>query len=166
MRPIGAVLAFLCAACAPQSFQELNVPAGAGTGYGYSEQRLDERRFAVTYSAPTQTGFSFAGEAGQEEAERQVNRAYEFALARASEIALANGYPAFRVEDRRNDAVSQNFEAWKGPFFRPQRNYAMDDAYLAARVTVVVVLLPALESGAYDARGTLAAIRRRYTPAS
>jgi hypothetical protein len=166
MRLVAVIFACFCAACAPQSFQELNVPAGAGAGYGYSEQRLDERRFVVIYIAPTQTGFSFAGEAGREEAERQVSRAYEFALARASEITLANGYPAFRVEDRRNDAMSQNYEAWKGPFFRPQRNYAMDDAYLAARVTVIVALLPALEPGAYDARGTLATIRSRYTPAS
>jgi hypothetical protein len=167
MRALLALLAVaLCAACAPQSFQELNVPAGAGTGYGYSEQRLDERRFVVTYSAPVQTGFSFAGEAGREEAERQINRAYEFALARAAELALANGYPAFRVEDRRNDAMSQNYVAWEGPFHRPQRNYAMDDAYLTARVTVVVALVPTLESGAYDARNTLATVRSRYTPAS
>jgi hypothetical protein len=163
---LGLLAVVCCAACAPQSFQELNVPAGAGSGYGYSEQRLDERRFVVTYSAPVQTGFSFAGEAGREEAERQVNRAYEFALARVAELALANGYPAFRVEDRRNEAMSQNYEAWEGPFHRPQRNYAMDDAYLAARVTVVVVLVPALEAGAYDARETLATIRSRYTPAS
>jgi hypothetical protein len=156
----------LCAACAPQSFQELNVPASAGTGYGYSEQRLDERRFAITYAAPVQRGFTFAGDAGREEADRQVNRAYEFALARAAELALANGYAAFRVEDRRNDAMSQNFEAWQGPFVRPQRNYAMDDAYLAARVTVVVALIPTIEPGAYDAQGTLATIRNRYAPPS
>jgi hypothetical protein len=164
--PLALVAVLLCAACAPRTFQELNVPAGAGAGYGYSEQRLDERRFVVTYNAPVQTGFSFAGEAGREEAERQINRAYEFALARAAELALANGYPAFRVEDRRNDAMSQNYEAWQGPFYRMDRNYAMDDASLTARVTVVVALLPALESGAYDAQGTLATIRGRYTPPS
>ena len=154
----------MCASCAPRSFQELNVPAGGGAGYGYSEQRLDERRFVVTYSAPVETGLSFAGEAGREAADRELNWAYEFALARAAELALANGYAAFRVEDRRNDATSRNYEAWKGPFSRPQRNYAMDDAYLAARVTLVVALTPTVELGAYDAQGTLATIRERYAP--
>lgn len=164
-RVVAALLtAALCAACAPRSFPELYVPASAGSGYGYSEQRLDERRFAVTYSAPVQTGFTFTGEAGQAEADRQVNRAYEFALARAAELALANGYKAFKVEDRRNDAMSQNYEAWEGPFTRPQRNYAMDDAYLVARVTLIVALAPTREPGDYDAEGTLATIRSRYAP--
>ena len=163
-RALTLAAVMLCAACAPRSFDQLNVPAGAGAGYGYSEQRLDERRFVVTYAAPVQTGFSFAGEAGHEEAERQIHRSYDFALAHAAELALANGYRAFRVEDRRNDAMSQNYEAWD--FFNRQRNYAMDDAYLAARVTLVVALLPALESGAYDAQATLATVRGRYTPAN
>jgi len=160
------LIAALCAACAPRSFQELNVPVSAGSGYGYSEQRLDDRRFAVTYSAPVQTGFTFAGETGRQEADRQVNRAYDFALARAAQLALANGYPAFRVEDRRNDAMSQNYEAWQGTIDRMERNYAMDDAYLVARVTLIVALAPTREPGDYDAAGTLATIRARYVPPS
>ena len=109
---------------------------------------------------------SFAGEAGAQAAQAELSRAYEFALARAAEVALANGYPAFRVTDRRNDAMSRNYEAWKGPYFTGgwpyQRNYAMDNAYLAARVTLTVELLPSLETGAYDAQRTRAEIQLRY----
>jgi hypothetical protein len=163
MRRIFALaVALSIAGCAPQTFDELHVPYAAGTGYGYSEQRLDETRFVVTYNAPMERAFSYADEAGREAADREVSRAYEMALARAAEIALANGYQAFRVETRTNDAMSQNYEAWKGPFFNPQRNYAMDEGHLFARVTLVVALLPSLESGAYDASVTLATIRGRY----
>jgi len=163
-RLLGLAIVLLTAACAPRSFQDLHVPYSGGAGYGYSEQRLDEHRFVVVYNAPVETGFTFAGEAGRQAADREVSRAYEFALARAAEIALANGYKAFRVEDRKNEAMSQNYEAWTGPFFREERNYSMDEGYLTARVTLVVALLPTLESGAYDASSTLATIRGRYTP--
>jgi hypothetical protein len=155
------------AACAPQTYQDLHVPLGSGAGYGYSEQRLDGRRFVVSYNAPIERGFTFAGEAGRQAAESELARAYEFALARAAEIALANGYPAFRVEDRKNDAHSQNYEAWSnptGPSWARQRIYSMDEAYLVARVTLIVAMLPAYESGAYDANQTLAAVRGRYSP--
>ena len=162
LRSLIAVLALFCASCAPRNFDQLYVPYAVRAGYGYSEQRLDARRFVVTYNAPVETGFTFAGDAGREVADRALARAYEFALARAAEITIAEGYSAFRVEDRRNEAQSQNYEAWQGPFVRAERNYAMDDAYLMARVTLVVAMLPALETGAYEAKGTLAAIRQRY----
>jgi hypothetical protein len=155
------------AACAPQTYQDLHVPVASGAGYGYSEQRLDERRFVVTYNAPVERGFSFAGEAGRQAAEAELARSYEFALARAAELALANGYTAFRVEDRKNDAHSRNYEAWSaptGPSWAQQRLYALDEAYLVARVTLIVAMLPTYETGAYDANQTLATIRGRYAP--
>jgi hypothetical protein len=164
-----ALLVLLCVACAPRSFQELNRPYGAGAGYGYSDQRLDDRRFVVTYRAPVETGFTFAGEAGQQAARKELDRSYDFALAHAAEIALANGYPAFRVEDRRNDASSQDYQAWShptGPPFAQRRVYSMDEAYLAAGVTLIVALTPQLEPGAFDARATLETIRDRYAPTS
>jgi len=159
---LALIVVFFVAACAPQTFDELHVPLAAGAGYGYSEQRLDESHFAVAYNAPVQRAFSYTGETGRAAADQEVSRAYDMALARAAEVALANGYKAFRVENRTNDAISQNYEAWEGPFFGFERNYAMDEGYLFARVTLVVALLPSPESGAYDASVTLATIRGRY----
>lgn len=152
----------LFAACAPQSFDELYVPFAAATGYGYSEQRLDESHFVVIYEAPMERAFSYTGQAGRQAADQEVSRAYEMALARAAEIALANGYGGFRVETRTNDTMSQSYEAWKGPLFSPQRSYAMDEGRLFARVTLVVALLPDTEPGAYNASATIAIIRARY----
>ena len=169
LRLAAVATAMLVAACAPRSFQDLHVPYDAGSGYGYSERRLDERRFAVTYNAPVQTGFTFTGERGRQASEAELARAYDFALARAAEIAIANDYAAFRVEDRRNEAMSQNYEAWSNPTGPPlaqQRIYSMDEAYLAARVTLVVALVPRLEPGAFDAHATLETIRGRYAPAA
>ena len=123
----------------------------------------DEKHVQVRdNSGAADRGFSYAGDPGREAADRELSRAYEMALARAAEIALANGYQAFRVENRANDAASQSYEAWKGPFFSPQRNYAMDEGRLLARVTLVVALLPNTEPGAYNASATLATIRGRY----
>jgi hypothetical protein len=163
-RVFALLLALGCAACTPQTHQDLHAEEDRGKSYVYTEQRLDERRFVVACNAPRKTGFTFAGETGRQVAEQELARAYEFALARAAEIALANGYAAFRVEDRKNDAMSQSYDAWSnppGPSRVQQRIYSRDEAYLIARVTLTVAMLPAYESGAYDANQTLATIRGR-----
>jgi hypothetical protein len=166
MKRVFALLVVLGGvACAPQTYEELYVPVAGGAGYGYSEQRLDERRFAVTYNAPVATGFTFAGEIGRQTAEKELARAHDLALGRASEIALSNGFTAFRVEDRKNDISSRSFEARShptGPSWSEERIYSMDNASLAVRVTLTVTMLPIHEAGAYDASQTLATVRGRY----
>jgi hypothetical protein len=174
---IAAILVFasLAAACAPQrSLEDLYVPLGVGAGYGYTEEPVGERRFKIAYDTPVSTAFTYAGPAGKREANSELARAFDLALLRAAEIALANGAPAFRVADRLNDVDVRNYVAWRDPFYYPHwrrpwwgypspyHAYAEDYATLDARVTLTVDLLPTLESGAYDALRTQSEIRARY----
>ena len=175
-------IALVVAGCAAErGFQQLYVPLGAGSGFGYTEQPAGERRFVVTYDAPIHTAFSFDGSEGRRAADGEVARAYDFALLRAAEIALAQGMPAFRVVDRTNDVDVRNRPSYRGPFWNPYwaRPYGYpygpfawpyaygpyyDEGYarLSARVTLNVELLPTVEQGAFDAQNMLATIRARY----
>ena len=169
------IVASLATSCAPQrSLQDLYVPLGVGSGYGFTEQPIGDRRFKITYDMPVSTAFTFAGPSGQREANTELARAFDLALLRAAEIALVNGAPAFRLVDRVNDVNVRNYVAWRDPFYypywrrpwwgypHPYHVYPEDYATLDTRVTLTVELLPTLEPGAYDALRTQAEIRARY----
>jgi hypothetical protein len=170
------ILALAAASCAERSLQQLYVPLGAGARFGYTDQPIGERRFQVTYDAPIETAFTYAGPDGRRAVDAQLARTYDLALLRAAELALANGAPAFQIANRTNDVDVRNYPSYRGPFWRPYwgRPWGYpyggpywpyeDDSYetLSSRVTLIVDLLPALEPGAYDARSTLATIRGRY----
>ena len=78
----AAALCLAIAACAtPTHFQ----PATSPSAVGYSELRIEPGRFRVT----------FQGGPGAPEVQVQ-----DYALLRAADLALANGYDWFRVVDR------------------------------------------------------------------
>ena len=80
---LAAVACVSLAACAtaPTHFQ----PAASPGGIGYSEMRIEPGRYRVT----------FQGGAGAPEAQ-----VMDYALLRAADLALAEGYDWFRVIDR------------------------------------------------------------------
>lgn len=171
-----AALVLLEAGCAAPGFQDLYVPMGPGSRFGYSEQALSDTRYRVVYDAPVQTAFTYAGPERQRAADAEIGRAYDFALLRAAEIALAKGYPAFRIADRANDVDVRNYYDYPGPFGPPYWGWRRpwgypygpyyDNSYatLAVRVTLTVDLLKAIEPGTFDARGIQAGIRAHYAP--
>jgi hypothetical protein len=181
LRPVLVLIfALLAAGCTQRGFQQLYVPLGTGSGFGYTDQPAGESRFVVTYDAPIQTAFSFSGNDGRRAADGELARAYDFALLRAAEIALSQGMAGFRVIDRTNDVDVRNRPSYRGPFWNPYwaRPYGypygpfgwpyaygpFDDSYatLSARVTLNIVLVPTVEQGAFDAQNVLATIRARY----
>jgi hypothetical protein len=184
MRPLRTILAFalvlLVAGCAQRGFQQLYVPLGTGSGFGYTDQPAGDRRFIVTYDAPIHTAFTFSGSAGRRTADGEIARAYDFALLRAAEIALANGARGFHVVDRTNDVDVRNHTAYRDPFWRPywRRPFGYpygpfgwphaygfyDDSYatLSARVTLNIELTASVDQGTFDAQSVLATIRARY----
>lgn len=86
MRAVIVLLTTLClAACAttPTVYAPASVTS---SGTGYSEVRIEADRWRVTFEG--------AGDATEAEVER-------FALRRAAELALQNGYEWFEVVDRR-----------------------------------------------------------------
>lgn len=80
---LAVLFSLTLAACAtaPTRFQ----PATAGGGVGFSEMRIEPSRYRVT----------FQGGPGAPEAMVQ-----DYALLRAADLALADGYDWFRVIDR------------------------------------------------------------------
>jgi hypothetical protein len=181
-RVFAVALVLVLAGCATErGFQQLYVPLGTGSGFGYTDQPSGERRFVVTYDAPISTAFSYDGGAGRRAADGEVARAYDFALLRAAEVALSQGMAGFRVVDRTNDVDVRNRPTYRGSFWYPYwgRPYGYpygpfgwpyaygpyDDGYatLSARVTLNIELLPNIEPGVFDAQNVLATIRARYT---
>lgn len=174
------VLALVTAGCATErNLQQLYVPLGTGSGFGYSEQPAGGQRYVITYDAPIRTAFTFNTAEGRRDADAEIARSYDLALMRAAEIALANNAPAFRVSNRTNDIDVRNHPTYRGPFwysgYRRTWGYPYggwpyyygaypDDSYatLTARVTLSVDLLAAMEPGAFDAARTQTEIRNRY----
>ena len=79
--PVLAALSLAACATTPTTFQ----PAGPRGGVGFSEMRIEPGRYRVT----------FQGGPGAPEAQVQ-----DYALLRAADLALADGYDWFRVVDR------------------------------------------------------------------
>lgn len=115
---IAAVLA-LCAglgACATATPYQPNIPGRGGSG-GFSEFRVEENRFRVTFSGNSLTA-------------RETVEGY--LLFRASELTVANGYDWFEIVDRRTDKQTRTYvdpdpmyRPWGGPYgyWRPSWRY-------------------------------------------
>ena len=169
--------ALLLAACAGTP-RPLYAPFGEIGGYGYTEQQLSETRLRVRYEAPLDTAY----DAGRIERERQsgarVTLAYDLALLRAAELALARGFAAFAVTERQNDVaveVEPDYPFYRDPFFFPgpfgRRRYPFyyPPAYsfdrqttYGAGVTLLVELRRVAGPDALDARATISRIRAKY----
>jgi len=170
--PIGALL--LLAACATQPAQ-LYVPFGQFGDYGFAEEQLSETRLRVRYEAPTRT----THDAGRIERERQaggrVALAYDMALLRAAELALALGFPAFSVSQRQNDVavdVDRDYPYFGDPFlfhspFHRRRHlhrpaFYFPQSTVGAGVTLLVELKRTAGDDALDAAATATRLRAKY----
>jgi hypothetical protein len=78
---LGALALSACETPQPMAYQPMNGPRGVG----YAEQRIEPGRYRVL----------FHGAPGAPRAQAE-----DFALRRAAELALADGYDWFRVYDR------------------------------------------------------------------
>ncbi len=169
----------LFAGCAPAPVYPLYTPLEVAGSFGYAEQRISDIRYTVTYTAPVRTTHAYGGERRDQDADRQVALAYDLALWRAAELALAHGHPAFRVAERNNDVqVDVRHDAYDDPFphfghhhrhghfphHYPGR-YA-SYAYLAAGVTLAVEFRRAGAGDTFDARATRERLRAQYAPAT
>jgi hypothetical protein len=177
MRPLlSPLVALLLAACAGQP-QPLYAPFGQLGGYGYTEQQLSETRLRVRYEAPTNTTYDTGRIARERQSDAQLTLAYDMALRRAAELALARGFPAFAVTERENDVAVDVQPVYPfygdpflfpGPFHRrhlhyhPPPYYFERHATFGAGVTLLVELRRQVAPEALDARATLARLQAKY----
>ncbi len=179
MKSLRVLLIPLLAGCTPAPVYPLYTSLQVAGSFGYAEQRISDTRYTVTYTAPVQTTFAYGGERRDEDADRRVALAYDLALWRAAELALAAGYPAFRVAERNNDIqVDVRHDAYYDPFphfghhhryghFSPHYpSYYPRYAYLAAGVTLAVEFRRAGAGDTFDARATRERLRTRYAQAT
>ena len=86
---LAAALSLAACATAPTLYQ----PAATRDGVGYSEYRIEPGRYRIT----------FRGGPGA-----PVQQVSDYALARAADLAIADGYDWFRVADRVVEGLPDN----------------------------------------------------------
>jgi hypothetical protein len=176
-RGIGllVVLAIL-AGCAIGPSAPLMSPIQVAGTYGYSEVPVGGNRYAVSYLGPSQRTLR-SPNARQETAATEHTQAYDFALWRAAQIALAQGMRGFRVGNVHTNVetlVDDYYDPYYGPgLFTHRRLWGRAPywgpyggsspyAFQQTSVTVDVTLLQSLAAGDYDARETIEQFRKIY----
>ena len=140
----------------------LHVPL-AMSRYGYAEQPTGDISYEITYRAPLFSTYAYGQTSRDRITQQQLALAYDMALLRASDVALARGMAAFR-ELRRDNDVRVDVESdpfYQNGFSRPCYDYRFcsPTPYMSPdRRTVVdvavrlqVQLEPRAVSGTYDA---------------
>lgn len=160
---VAAIVALTLAAC---SFTQpaLYEPLGALGNYGYAERQTGDNAFQIVYRAPVFSTFSYGTATRQRLANQRTALAYNMALLRASDLALAHGMPAFREIHRSNDVHVDvhddpfddywfNRRCFDWRFCAPPPYVSRDRRTLIrVAVTLDVQLEQSLQAGAYDAR--------------
>src|SRR5258708_6288206 len=96
-------LAWLAAGCARAPPRPAFVAYGTAGTFGYSDTRIADDLYQVTYVTPyIRTATDEAGRAA--ELAQQKQQAYELALWRAAQVAQKAGYPAMPGEEESNSA--------------------------------------------------------------
>jgi hypothetical protein len=186
---LGTALALV--ACAPAVRLPLYTSLESTGSFGYAERQLAERRFLVSYDAPVVATYAYPGGQRQQEVEQEVALAYDMALWRAAELALAAGYPALTVAERDRevrvevfgDPYYDPFASPFYPFFYPPfpfthhgplyghlphpfyYGYQEPYAELIVGVAITVEFIESVGPGALDARATLDRLRAQYPDA-
>jgi len=184
---LAAAAALALAACVQALHLPLYTPLESTGSYGYAERQLAERRFQVSYDAPVVATYAYPGGQRQQEVEEKVAVAYDLALWRAAELALAAGYPALTVTERDRDVRVEVFgDPYASPFYPfyyppfpfthhgPRYGllphpfypgYYEPYAELIVGVTITVEFLDSVAPGALDAGATLDRLRGQYPEA-
>lgn len=127
-----AILAFvvLLSGCASGPQYPLYSPLAVTGSFGYTEQRINDTTYRVTYITPARTAYSpYANPEPHRTA--LLNLANDMALMRAAELALANGYKTFRVTQRDNDVDvrRERYDRFCDDPFWPRRPYYYPPPY-------------------------------------
>lgn len=179
--PVLLALLFL-AACETTPAPPLMSPlvATGSFGYGYAERRTGPQEWEVTYVGPTRRTTAYGGSREADEIAART-QAFDLMLWHAAEIALREGFPAFRVGQTRSHIDTRvedyGYDPLYGPFwgpwdwvprrrfypYYPYYPYARSAvAYLQARISADIRLLREAAPGDYVAEDVIAQARRTY----
>jgi hypothetical protein len=180
----AAVLAVL-AGCHSVPPLPMMTPIEIGGNFGYADKPTGDNQFDVIYQTPLRPT-AFDEHRREDDADRTTKLAKDLALWRAAELALARGFPAFRVVDVRNDVKIDSrdqttnppyYAAPLSPFFpplitgpqRPVYPYGFSDTpvdyrsmYLQAKVTLSVILHKEPSGDSEDAATVARQMRSKY----
>lgn len=163
---LGAAMALgtVLAGCTPAPRYPLLSPVELTQSFGYDDLRLAGDRFEVTYVTPPRQGFGSANPAAGNE--RALG--FDMALWRASEIALALGYPGFTLGDTHSDAnvVQESgyydgghwgplWGGWGGTYWPPENTVQVS-------VRLSATLVRHLRPGDYSATDAINRLRAAY----
>jgi hypothetical protein len=175
---LSVALAFLLltAGCATGPQYPLYSPLAVTGDFGFTEQRLGDTSYQVTYITPRHTAYSpYARTEPRRTA--LLNLANDMALMRAAELALAQGYETFRVTQRDNNADinRERYHGWcddpfwpRRPFYYPYPTYRCGpDGYtrFQARSTLSVEFGSKPNEEHYVAKDVLAQLAQTYPTA-
>lgn len=177
----GAMLVTVAlAACQIVPPPPLMSPIQVAGEYGYSEVPLGPGRYDVTYVGPSRRS-PRSPSAWRATGAAERTQAYDFALWRAAQLALALGYEGFRVSNVRSNVstIVDNYDdffygpafgpgfyagpwpyrysGWWGPPLAPSPY-----AYQQTAVSLDAQLLHNPGPGDYNAADTVAQLRRTY----
>lgn len=122
--PVALTLLLLLAACASGPQYPLYSPLAVTGSFGFSEQRVSNTAYRVTYITPKRTAYSpYAN--SEPRRSSLLTLANDMAIMRAAELTSANGYETFRITQRDNDADvdRQRYYGWCDDPFWPGRPY-------------------------------------------
>ncbi len=161
-------------ACAAGPNPPLMSPLTPGVDYGYTEEAIGDGRYKITYATPS---LRTALDREQRKGDTAWARALALDLAtwRAAELARAEGFKAFRIDDRRveievvsyddaprfpNYYFDQSLGANRYPphgLMRPLRS-----AWLQARAILTITLTQKSGDDALDVKKTIERMSRKH----
>ena len=161
----SVTLFMILAACAAEKQRALYSPLDPGTpyydNYGYTETKVTDGTIEITYLSRDEGTIPYLDYVEQMK-EALEQRAHDFALWRAAEATLENGFPHFAVEE--TTARTRKHIVGRDPDLTP----ISANIWLQPMVTLRVRLLPEAKAGAtdtYDAKAVIAVYESSYPQA-
>ncbi len=177
-------LMLMIGACAPRFERPLMSPMDTERGYwenyGYAEEEIAPGRWKITYLSRDEGTFPFRDRRDRLAA-RLSQEAFDFALWRAGELALENGFDAFRLEkeerDLREHIVGREPDMFPGgdPYdlrFIPISPYFYSAVWIQVTMTLTIEMLeggivgvPGQLGDVYDAKDVIERSGAKYPTA-
>lgn len=169
-----AVLSLLAlGACASEPTQPLMVPRSGPESFGYTDWRVVENRYVVTFSGPEVLTTNTQPKLVDNAENRARETAFDLAVWRAADLALINSYPYFTLvkvdTNVRRAIVGHDYRDNGNPVYDNVPGEALGYAtaiYFRPEVTISVEMDKTKTKGANDAEAIADMMSKRYAEAA